>query len=103
MDKRKKRKSRIAVLTGAGSVLDIASATRCVRGLYKEPDSVGEALRSDWNAVGTYFYTAIEKMAICKIWLETYGLNVQNPGDTCCAMGGVCEECVQKQKLSGGE
>ena len=43
--------------------------------------------------------------ATCKIWLESYGLNVQNPGDTCCAMGwkmNVCEECVQKQKLSGG-
>lgn len=62
MDKRKKRKSRIAVLAGAGSVLDIAPTTQCVRGFYKEPGSVEEALRSDWNAVGTYLYTAMEKM-----------------------------------------
>lgn len=62
MDKRKKRKSRIAVLTGVGSVLDVAPTTRRVCGFYKEPDSVEEALRSDWNAVGSYFHTAIEKM-----------------------------------------
>lgn len=63
MDKRKKRKSRIAVLTGVGSVLDISTTTQCVRRLYKEPSSVEEALRSDWNAVGAYLYTAMEKMA----------------------------------------
>ena len=60
MDKRKKRKSRIAVLTGVGSVLDI-STTQCVHRLYKEPSSVEEALRSDWNAVGAYLYAAMEK------------------------------------------
>lgn len=63
MEKRKKQESFLSFLTGVGSVLDIAPAGRRERGFYKEPDSAEEALRGDWNAVGTYFYAAIEKMA----------------------------------------
>ena len=44
----------------------------------------------------------VDIKAICKIWLKTYGLSVQNPDDTCCATGwkmDIFDECVQE--LSG--